>query len=157
NPDGDVLSDPGPFKSTLFNSVTQQPMAPVVHPMKGPMTTQSLRGMLNGGPMHWRGDRTGGRDAPSGQPDSGTFAERAPFPQLQAGSTALRGRDSPTADADMDAYTDFILQVRYPPTPNMPLDNAPTPALAAGAALFGATNCGIESATPDVLTCASCH
>ena len=30
--------------------------------MKGPMTTQSLRGMANHGPMHWRGDRTGGND-----------------------------------------------------------------------------------------------
>ena len=27
------------------------------------MTTQSLRGMANHGPMHWRGDRTGGTDA----------------------------------------------------------------------------------------------
>ena len=26
------------------------------------MTTQSLRGMANHGPMHWRGDRTGGND-----------------------------------------------------------------------------------------------
>jgi YVTN family beta-propeller protein len=30
------------------------------HPMKGPMTTQTLRGMAHHGPMHWRGDRTGG-------------------------------------------------------------------------------------------------
>ena len=32
------------------------------HPLKGPMTTQSLRGMANHGSMHWRGDRTGGND-----------------------------------------------------------------------------------------------
>ena len=31
------------------------------------MTTQSLRGMANHGPMHWRGDRTGGND-PGGDP-----------------------------------------------------------------------------------------
>ena len=30
------------------------------HPLKGPMTTQTLRGMDHGGPMHWRGDRSGG-------------------------------------------------------------------------------------------------
>ena len=36
--------------------------------MKGPMTTQTLRGMANHGPMHWRGDRTGGNvpDEPLG-------------------------------------------------------------------------------------------
>ena len=32
------------------------------HPLKGPMTTQTLRGMANHGSMHWRGDRTGGND-----------------------------------------------------------------------------------------------
>ena len=30
------------------------------HPMKGPMTTQTLRGLTNSGAMHWRGDRSNG-------------------------------------------------------------------------------------------------
>ena len=30
------------------------------HPMNGPMTTQTLRGMVKNGPTHWRGDRIGG-------------------------------------------------------------------------------------------------
>ena len=34
------------------------------HPLKGPMTTQSLRGMVGAGAMHWCGDRNGGFDAP---------------------------------------------------------------------------------------------
>ena len=63
------------------------------------MTTQSLRGMANHGPMHWRGDRTGGNDAPSAQPDSGTFDERAAFKKFNVGvrrpARARRGR-SPT-------------------------------------------------------------
>ena len=70
-------------------------MPAIFHPMKGPMTTQSLRGMLNGGPMHWRGDRTGGNDAPSAQPDSGAFDERAAFAKFQGGFTDLLGRDAP--------------------------------------------------------------
>ena len=49
------------------------------------MTTQSLRGMANHGPMHWRGDRTGGNDAPSAQPDGGAFDEVAAFKQVQPG------------------------------------------------------------------------
>ena len=80
---------------------------------KGPMTTQSLRGMLNSGPMHWRGDRTGGVvGVPSVQPDTGTFDERAAFARFQAGFTDLLGRDTPIPAAAMDAFTDFILQVR---------------------------------------------
>src|SRR5580693_746707 len=30
------------------------------HPMKGPFTTQTLRGLANSGAMHWRGDRSTG-------------------------------------------------------------------------------------------------
>ena len=85
NPDGQVTNNPGPFNSTLVNLVTGQPMEPIFHPMKGPMTTQSLRGMANHGPMHWRGDRTGGNDAPSAQPDSGTFDEHAAFKKFNVG------------------------------------------------------------------------
>jgi len=159
NPDARVITDPGPFRSTLFNAITQQPMDPIFHPMKGPMATQSLRGMLNSGPMHWRGDRTGGNDAPSMQPDSGTFDERAAFQKFQAGFTDLLGRDSPIPDEDMSAFTDFILQVRYPPNPFRPLDNVLTPDQAVGAQLFGATQCGIAAAETNAftLTCTSCH
>ena len=133
NPDGDVIADPGPFRSTLFDTVNQRLMDPIFHPMKGPMTTQSLRGMLNSGPMHWRGDRTGGVvGVPSVQPDTGTFDERAAFAQFQAGFTDLLGRDTPIPAAAMDAFTDFILQVRYPPNPIRPLDNVLTPDQEAG-------------------------
>ena len=31
-----------------------------MHPMKGPMTTQTLRGLAHAGAMHWRGDRANG-------------------------------------------------------------------------------------------------
>jgi YVTN family beta-propeller protein len=94
NPDGQVIDDPGPFATPLFNLITQQPMLPIFHPMKGPMVVQSLRGMANHGPMHWRGDRTGGNDAPTAQPDSGTFDEHAAFEKFQLGFTDLLGRDT---------------------------------------------------------------
>src|SRR5205823_9876579 len=52
NPDGIVLQNCNPFRVGPFGSAA-------FHPLKGPMTTQSLRGMANAGPMHWRGDRNG--------------------------------------------------------------------------------------------------
>ncbi|HET7503181.1 MAG TPA: hypothetical protein VFK02_19310, partial [Kofleriaceae bacterium] len=160
NPDAPVTRDPGPFTSALFNLITQQPIEPVFHPMKGPMTTQSLRGMANHGPMHWRGDRTGGNDAPSAQPDRGTFDERAAFEKFQGGFTELLGRDTQIPAQDMAAFTDFILQVSYPPNPYRPLDNVLTPDQEAGRQLFLGTNCGIPacldgSCAP--LRCVSCH
>jgi DNA-binding beta-propeller fold protein YncE len=161
NPDADVINDPGPFASDVLDLRLPVPqrLAKVFHPMKGPMTTQSLRGMANAGPMHWRGDRTGGNDAPSIQPDSGTFDERAAFDKFQAGFTDLLGRSAFIPPADMAAFTDFILQVRYPPNPNRPLDNALVGDQEVGRQLFEGTVCGIPDLndSPDALKCASCH
>ncbi|HEX3763601.1 MAG TPA: hypothetical protein VHW23_33120, partial [Kofleriaceae bacterium] len=162
NPDAPVTDMPGPFASALFNPFTTPPtqLDPIFHPMKGPMTTQSLRGMLNSGPMHWRGDRTGGvAGVPSAQPDTGTFDERAAFARFQAGFTDLLGRSDAIPTADMDAFTDFILQVRYPPNPIRALDNTLTAEQEAGRQRFMGVNCGIPA--PDgrlnALTCISCH
>jgi DNA-binding beta-propeller fold protein YncE len=161
NPDAERLNNPGPFASSLLNVLLDPPqlMEPLFHPMKGPMTTQSLRGMANHGPMHWRGDRTGGNDAPSAQPDSGTFDEHAAFEKFTVGFTDLLGRDTFIPQADMDAFADFILQVRYPPNPNRPLDNVLTADQEAGRQLFTGVNCGVldPAGAPNVLTCTTCH
>jgi DNA-binding beta-propeller fold protein YncE len=160
NPDGKVTDNPGPFNSTLVDVVTGRPMEPIFHPMKGPMATQSLRGMANHGPMHWRGDRTGGNGAPSEQPDSGSFDEHEAFAQFNGAFPDLLGRHSVLSQEDMGAFTDFILRLTYPPNPNRRIDNVLTPDQDAGRRLFDTINCGIPSA-PDfngaVLTCASCH
>ncbi|AUX28725.1 MULTISPECIES: hypothetical protein [Sorangium] len=128
NPDAPVEPNPGPF-GNITNLFTGEPMPTEFHPMKGPMTTQSLRGMANHGPMHWRGDRTGGTpDAPSAQPDTGTFDERAAFKKFRPSFTDLLGRHELIPEADMEAFTDFILKVTYPPNPVRNLDNSLTPA-----------------------------
>jgi DNA-binding beta-propeller fold protein YncE len=160
NPDGKVIANPGPFNSTLVNIVTGQPMEPIFHPMKGPMTTQSLRGLANHGPMHWRGDRTGGNDAPSVQPDSGTFDEHAAFEKFNPAFVDLLGRNAQLSPAEMDAFTDFILRITYPPNPNRPISNVLTADQEAGRKLFNTVNCGIPSAPQfngAVLTCNGCH
>ncbi len=118
NPDDTVLNNPGPFRLEVGNSD--------FHPMKGPMTTQSLRGMANHGPMHWRGDRTGGNDAGSSQPNSGTFNEDAAFKKFNPAFEGLIGRSEQLTTAEMDAFTDFILQAMYPPNPIRNLDNTLT-------------------------------
>ena len=90
------------------------------------MTTQSLRGMANHGPMHWRGDRTGGNDAPSAQPDSGSFNEAAGFMKFNPAFQDLLGSDAQLTTADMQAFADFVLQFTYPPNPIRNLDNSLT-------------------------------
>ncbi|WP_438016347.1 hypothetical protein WMF18_36745 [Sorangium sp. So ce315] len=132
DPDAVSTPMPGPFvvDPTLFGQPAE------FAALKGPMTTQPLRGLANHGPMHWRGDRNGWSGAPSAQPDSGIFDEDAAFKTFNVAFVGLLGRDAPIPAADMQAFTDFILQVVYPPNPIRRLDNSLTPDQEAGKAFF---------------------
>ncbi|MEE9424506.1 MAG: beta-propeller fold lactonase family protein [Methylococcales bacterium] len=130
DPDATEINNPGPFSLRPEEALS----ATSVHyrPLKGPMTTQSLRGMANHGPMHWRGDRTGGNDEPISQPDGGTFNEELAFKKFNVAFDGLNGRHGPLTDAEMQAFTDFVLQITYPPNPVRNLDNSLTPDQSAG-------------------------
>lgn len=105
--------------------------------LKGPMTTQSLRGMANHGPMHWRGDRydprSGRRGAdPFAQPDTGLADEEEAFKAFNGTFVTLQGLPEELDDDDMQAFTDFTLQLMYPPNAVRQLDNQLTPMQARG-------------------------
>jgi DNA-binding beta-propeller fold protein YncE len=156
DPDGTVLNNPGPF---TVPSPAPQFLTANLHPMKGPMTTQSLRGMANHGPMHWRGDRTGGNDVPaSAQPDTGTFNEDAAFKKFNVAFPGLLGRAAELDAEQMQAFTDFMLQVTYPPNPIRNLDNSLTAAQAAGRAFyFNTLPDGRELPSDTFHNCNGCH
>jgi DNA-binding beta-propeller fold protein YncE len=161
DPDGAVEPIPGPFAS---DPISPPGFDPILHSLKGPMTTQSLRGLANHGPMHWRGDRTGGTDAtlqhilPSAQPDTGTFDEQIAFKKFNPAFPALLGRSTELSDAQMQAFTDFILQVMYPPNPIRNLDNSLTPDQQAGRDFFAShTADGAELNSDPVHSCVGCH
>ncbi len=124
--------------------------------MKGVMATQSLRGMDNMGPMHWRGDRTGGYAEPSAQPNSGAFNEQAAFKAFNVAFPGLLGRDSQIPAADMQKFTDFILEVMYPPNPIRKLDNSLTPLQQEGSNLYFGRNTFFDPFGPE-LNCNACH
>jgi hypothetical protein len=131
---------------------------PIFLPMKGPMTTQSLRGMANHGPMHWRGDRNGGLDEMSAQPNAGIFNEDLGFKKFNVAFPGLLGADAQLSAADMQAFTDFILQVTYPPNPIRNLDNQLTPFQQAGKAFFNnKLPSGQEIPSDTFHTCNTCH
>jgi len=138
DPEGDIkpnLNNPGPFGGT----------AQAYHPMKGPMTTQSLRGMSNQGPMHWRGDRTAADSGGDAMDEVGAFKE------FNVAFAGLVGRSGPLPTSQMDAFTNFILQVNYPPNPNRPLDNSKTPRQQAGSDFFFTASSTVG------FTCDACH
>src|SRR5262249_52997675 len=129
NPDDVVTPNPNPFEFNIGADTS-------FHPLKGPMTTQSLRGLANHGPMHWRGDRTRGLDPRGPDPGADPLDERAAFKRFIVAFDGLLGHGGPISDADMNRFADFILQVTYPPNPIRNLDNSLTPAQARGEAFF---------------------
>src|SRR5439155_7729778 len=108
------LGDPQGQLATNTTVIPQlrQTNASVFHPMKGPMVTQTLRGLSALDPFHWRGDRTNFTHF------NGAFASLL-------GGTAL-------ATADINAYRDFINTIQFEPNPNETLIRG-LPATFAGA------------------------
>lgn len=98
------LGDPSGTMQT--NQITLAPGFPSIggsfHPMKGPMTTQTLKGLSGLDPLHWRGDR------------ANFLAFNGAFDTLLGGSML--------SAADMQAYRDFINTIRFSPNPNQNLD-----------------------------------
>jgi hypothetical protein len=149
NPDDVLLNNPNPIEFTIPSANKD------FRPLKGPMSTQSLRGMANHGPMHWRGDRTGGND-PGGDP----LDEDAAFKKFNVAFPGLLGRDTELTAAQMDAFTDFILQVTYPPNPIRDLDNALTVSAQRGRDFYFGIKAPPLNPDPEsdsVRTCNGCH
>ena len=96
------LGDPsGPFHPPPPDM--DDPYLTGVDPMKGPMTTQSLRGLPNTGRLHWRADRE----------------NLAAFNPAFVG---LMGRATQLPDSEMTAFGDFVNALVYPPNPAQRLD-----------------------------------
>lgn len=81
------------------------------HPMKGPLQTQSLQGIVGNGAMHWRGDKE----------DVAAFA---------AAFVGLQGDDAEPAAADMAKLESFIASIDYGPNPNRNPDGSLITAMA---------------------------
>jgi DNA-binding beta-propeller fold protein YncE len=140
NPDDDVKTNPIPINlgiaitSGVFVLPTPINGTGVLtdfHPMKGPMTTQTLRGLLGSGAMHWRGDRAN----PPGNAAS-AFNEVISFNNFNVAFPGLVGREDELDPADMQKFTDFALQIKLPPNPVRALDNSLTTAQSNGRNFF---------------------
>ena len=145
------LGNPDAVETQNFNidGPTAIDPSPPFHPLKGPMTTQTLRGLVVQGPMHWRGDRTAATD-PFGNSADTTLA----FEAFNVAFDSLLGRDEgPLTDDQMAAFTAFALQIAPPPNPVRGLDNQLTTSQANGQALF----VDRTKITDTVVNCGGCH
>ncbi|HXS93121.1 MAG TPA: hypothetical protein VN736_00860 [Candidatus Limnocylindrales bacterium] len=129
------------------------------HPMKGPFTTQTLRGLQFSGAMHWRGDRS------VGALGSDPFDAITSFLNFQPAFHDLVGSPDLPSRSDMQAFADFVMQILPPPNPVRNLDNSLTASQQRGADFFSGSrpSDGIVSAALDAIvgkasfTCDGCH
>lgn len=108
------------------------------HPMKGPMTTQSLRGITGTEPLHWRGDR-------------------AQLSSFNPSFTALLGATRQLNSQEMADFIAFTRALSYPPNPNQNLDRSyPNPATGPNATR-GLQVYNTVNSDMNALTCNQCH
>ncbi|MGH7931013.1 MAG: hypothetical protein ACREQV_24845, partial [Candidatus Binatia bacterium] len=116
-----------------------------LHPLKGPMVTQSLRGLAGTAPFHWRGDRFGDPAAPGLDVPS--------FRDFNSAYVDLLGRSQQVSQPAMEAFARFVLTIRYPPNPNQRLDRSLDVAEKAGFEFFT----GPFPSGAGVVNCENCH
>ncbi len=126
------LGNPGGTMTT----VTSGGLTFQMHPMKGPMTTQTLRGLNTLEPFHWRGDR------------ADFLAFNPAFASLMGGAQL--------SSTDMTAYRDFVNTIVFQPNPNQNLDRS-LPASFAGADPVAGRNTFMNEPFTANITCNSCH
>ncbi|MET0411146.1 MAG: hypothetical protein ABW217_07610, partial [Polyangiaceae bacterium] len=150
DPDNETVNNPGPFKLpselAALNDIAINPLAttppfaaqtPDFRSNKGPMSTQTLRGLANHGAQHWRGDRTRRfQDAAGRQPNFGTLDEDNSFGEFDVAIAGLNGNDRELEPEVFQAFTDFSLQLTLPPNPVRALDDSLTPTQHSARALY---------------------
>lgn len=126
-----------------------------LHPMKGPMTTQTLQGLRNSGAMHWRGDRG------TGYFGMDPVDSKLSFDNFIVAFKDLLGSPEQPPESEMHKFTEFQLQVLPPPNPVRRLDNSLTAAQQRGRDFYfgdrpsdGVT---IKDKFDKKLNCNGCH
>jgi YVTN family beta-propeller protein len=128
------LGDPGGSMQTVPNNGHTFKM----HPMKGPFTTRTLRGLAGTDPLHWRGDEA-------------DFTGFNQFFNLLLGGNEL-------SDSDMAAYEAYINTIAFQPNPNQNLDRTLPTSLGGGNAVNGQNDfLNVKINSTPVNTCNSCH
>jgi YVTN family beta-propeller protein len=143
NPDDAVTKSPIPINlsglvnlliaagaSTVSTPINGSNKLADFHPMKGPLTTQTLRGLKNSGAMHWRGDRS------TGIFGTDPFDAGVSFNNFVVAFQGLIGSPNQPLQGEMQMFTDFQLQVVPPPNPVRNLDNSLTPSQQRGQSFF---------------------
>ena len=135
----------------VFDETCQVPGCIAWHPMKGPMTTQTLQSIIGNEPFHWRG-------------------EKDDLSEFNVAFTHLQGRDAEITASEMASLSNYLNSLAFPPNPHRNLDNS----LKTSLPIFGGVVTGLGGngnpvtgqtifntsrifGAPPGLTCLDCH
>lgn len=134
-----------------FDETCQVPGCISWHPMKGPMTTQTMVGIIGNEPFHWRG-------------------EKDDLTEFNVAFTHLQGRDAEITVAEMSSLQNYLASLVFPPNPNRNIDNTLKTSLPiVGGVVTGVGGTGNPTVgqtifntaqifgAPPGLTCLNCH
>lgn len=146
NPDDHVTTNTQPAAIPINVSTS-------FHPMKGPMTTQTLRGMATHGGLHWRGDRVDGflGTDPCAEASGAACSEDLSFRNFIVAFEGLVGMEGTISNSEMQQFTDFTLEIMLPPSPIRALDNSLSDNAQSGEDLF------FGRITDAIRNCNGCH
>ncbi len=132
------LGDPGGEMVSVTTTLPQFGISNTVqlHPMKGPMTTQTLRGLKGMDPLHWRGDR-------------------ATFDHFNGAFAGLLGGTVLSA-ADLASFKAFVETMVFHPNPNQKLDRTLPATFENGNPVAG-RNTYLNEEYQSGLSCNTCH
>jgi YVTN family beta-propeller protein len=135
----------------VFDETCQVPGCIAWHPMKGPMTTQTLQSIIGNEPFHWRG-------------------EKNDLSEFNVAFTHLQGRDAEITASEMASLSNYLNSLAFPPNPNRNLDNSlktSLPIIGGVVTGLGGTGNPVAGQTifntsqifgaPPGLTCLNCH
>jgi YVTN family beta-propeller protein len=108
NPPGDVAPNVHQNRGAGIIGLrpgTTSPEFEPFHPMKGPMTTQTLQDIISHEPLHWRGDRDG-------------------LENFNPAFENLMGDDEQLDPEQMQDFEDFLATIHFPPNPYRKFDNS---------------------------------
>ena len=135
----------------LFDESCQVPGCTSWHPMKGPMTTQTMVGIIGNEPFHWRG-------------------EKDDLSEFNVAFTHLQGRGAEITPTEMASLQTYVGSLVFAPNPNRNLDGT----LKTSVSIFGGVVTGLGGTgnpvvgqsifntaqifgAPPGLTCLNCH
>jgi len=108
------------------------------HPMKGPMITQSLKGLPGTGPLHWRGDRPA-------------------FADFNPAFVSLLGLHQPFDPLQMELIQEYIFTLRHSPNPYRRLDDGLPPGVPEAGDPANGEIVFHRPGTDEFAACVDCH